>query len=134
MSRDWLGSAPRQNNFRADPALPQGWYRVTTSSYTGSGFDRGHNTPSADRTKSEEDNSATFLMMNIIPQAPKNNQETWANLEDYTRDLVGDGMEVYVVMGSLTPSGWPLRSRSGNMENSSHGTKPAQRVYHITTS
>ena len=37
-------------------------------------------------------------------------------------------------LGNLTPSEWPLRSRSGNMENSSHGTKPAQRVYHITTS
>ncbi|RDV13310.1 DNA/RNA non-specific endonuclease [Pontibacter diazotrophicus] len=105
VSRDWLGSAPRQNNFRADPELPQGWYRVTTSSYTGSGFDRGHSTPSADRTKSEEDNSATFLMTNIIPQAPNNNQETWANLEDYTRDLVQDGMEVYVVMGSYGVGG-----------------------------
>ncbi|MFD3002682.1 DNA/RNA non-specific endonuclease [Pontibacter toksunensis] len=100
VSQDWLGNAPRQNNFRTDPELPQGWYRVTTSSYTGSGFDRGHNTPSADRTKSEDDNAATFLMTNIIPQAPNNNQETWANLEDYTRDLVRDGMEVYVVMGS----------------------------------
>ncbi|WP_162056037.1 DNA/RNA non-specific endonuclease [Pontibacter pamirensis] len=105
VSRDWLGSAPRQNNFRADPELPQGWYRVTASSYTGSGFDRGHNTPSADRTKSEEDNSATFLMTNIIPQAPNNNQETWANMEDYTRDLVEDGMEVYVVMGSYGVGG-----------------------------
>nr|WP_229802253.1 IS3 family transposase [Pontibacter akesuensis] len=37
-------------------------------------------------------------------------------------------------LGNLTPSEWPLRSRSGNMENSSHGTRPAQRVYHITTS
>ncbi|WP_162055977.1 DNA/RNA non-specific endonuclease [Pontibacter pamirensis] len=105
VNRDWLGSAPRQDNFRADPELPQGWYRVTSSSYTGSGFDRGHNTPSADRTKSAEDNSATFLMTNIIPQAPKNNQETWANLEDYTRDLVQDGMEVYVVMGSYGEGG-----------------------------
>lgn len=105
VTEDWLGSAQRQNNFRADPELPQGWYRVTTSSYSRSGFDRGHNTLSADRTKSEEDNSATFLMTNIIPQAPKNNQETWANLEDYTRDLVEDGMEVYVVMGSYGVGG-----------------------------
>ena len=80
--------------------LPDGWHKVTTSSYTGTGFDRGHNTPSADRTRTEADNSATFLMTNIIPQAPENNQETWANLEEYTRRLVDQGNEVYVVMGS----------------------------------
>jgi len=105
VNEDWLGEAERQNDFRSDPALPEGWYRVTASSYTGSGFDRGHNTPSADRTKSEEDNSATFLMTNMIPQAPRNNQETWADLEDYTRDLVGEGMEVYAVMGSYGEGG-----------------------------
>ncbi|RDV16725.1 DNA/RNA non-specific endonuclease [Pontibacter diazotrophicus] len=105
VSNDWLGSAPRQDNFRTDVTLPEGWYRVKSGSYTGSGFDRGHNVPSADRTKSVEDNAATFLMTNIIPQAPKNNQETWANLEDYTRDLVQAGQEVYVIMGSYGVGG-----------------------------
>lgn len=105
VSRDWLGNTPRQDNFRSDPALPEGWYRVTSSSYSGSGFDRGHNTPSADRTKSEEDNAATFLMTNMIPQAPRNNQETWAGLEDYTRELVDQGQEVYVIMGSYGEGG-----------------------------
>lgn len=105
VSKDWLGSAPRQDNFRSDASLPEGWYRVKASSYTGSGFDRGHNAPSADRTKSEEDNAATFLMTNMIPQAPKNNQETWARLEDYTRELVQQGQEVYVIMGSYGVGG-----------------------------
>jgi endonuclease G len=44
-------------------------------------------------------------MTNMIPQAPKNNQETWASLEAYTRELVRDGMEVYVVMGSYGVGG-----------------------------
>lgn len=105
VNKDWIGEAPRQNNFRADMTLPDGWYRVTTSSYTGTGFDRGHNVPSADRTKTAADNAATFLMTNIIPQAPKNNQETWGNLEDYTRRLVDQGMEVYVIMGSYGKGG-----------------------------
>lgn len=105
VSKDWMGDAPRQDNFRSDASLPQEWYKVTASSYTGSGFDRGHNTPSADRTRSTQDNAATFLMTNMIPQAPKHNQETWANLEDYTRDLVAEGMEVYVVMGSYGVGG-----------------------------
>jgi endonuclease G, mitochondrial len=105
VSADWLGSAPRQDDFRADESLPADWFRVTSSSYTGSGFDRGHNCPSADRTRSVEDNSATFLMTNIIPQAPQNNQETWANLEEYTRELVRAGQEVYVIMGSYGTGG-----------------------------
>ncbi len=100
VSKDWLGNAPRQDDFRSDATLPEGWYRVTGSSYSGSGFDRGHNTPSADRTKTEEDNSATFLMTNMTPQAPDLNRETWARMENYTRSLVEKGQEVYVIMGS----------------------------------
>lgn len=101
----WLGSAPRQDDFRADASLPSGWYRVSGSSYSGSGFDRGHNCPSADRTYNTTDNSATFLMTNMIPQAPTNNQQTWAKLEDYCRKLVSQGNEVYVVMGSYGSGG-----------------------------
>jgi endonuclease G len=100
VSADWLGTAPRQDDFRPDETLPANWFQAMATSYTGSGFDRGHNCPSADRTRSVPDNSATFLMTNMIPQAPQNNQETWANLEDYTRDLVRSGREVYVIMGS----------------------------------
>ena len=100
VTKDWLGTADRQDDFRSDNTLPGDWYRVNPTSYTGTGFDRGHNCPSADRTKTKEDNSATFLMTNMIPQAPDNNRETWANLEEYTRDLVDDGNEVYVIMGN----------------------------------
>ncbi|GAA4337305.1 DNA/RNA non-specific endonuclease [Flaviaesturariibacter amylovorans] len=96
----WLGSAARQDDFRADATLPTGWYRAGSTSYSGSGFDRGHNCPSADRTYSTSDNSATFLMTNMIPQAPTNNQQTWANLENYCRTLVSQGNEVYVIMGA----------------------------------
>lgn len=80
LNQSWLGSAPRQDDFRADTTLPSNCYRVTSSDYTGSGFDRGHMTPSADRTNTIANNSATFLMTNIIPQAPDNNQGIWANL------------------------------------------------------
>lgn len=105
LSVDWLGTAPRQDDFRADTTLPAGWFRATPGSYTGSGFDRGHHCPSADRTRSAEDNSATFLMTNIIPQAPQNNQTTWADLEEYTRSLVQAGQPVYVLMGSYGVGG-----------------------------
>jgi endonuclease G len=101
----WLGSAPRQDDFRADNTLPTGWYRVSNTSYTSSGFDRGHNCPSADRTRTVTDNSATFLMTNMIPQSPDNNQGPWARLEDYTRTLVSQGNECYVIMGQYGTGG-----------------------------
>ena len=100
-----LGSAARQDDFRADTDLPSGWYQVKPADYTGSGFDRGHNCPSADRTALVADNSATFLMSNMMPQAPSNNQQTWANLENYCRTLVGAGNELYITCGSYGKGG-----------------------------
>ncbi|HEV7473286.1 MAG TPA: DNA/RNA non-specific endonuclease [Pyrinomonadaceae bacterium] len=95
----WLGSTPRQDDFRADTTLPAGWYQVQATDYSGSGFDRGHMCPSGDRTISVSANSATFLMTNMIPQLPANNQGVWANLESYCRTLVSQGNELYIVSG-----------------------------------
>ena len=94
-----LGSAARCDCFSSDTTLPSGWYRVTSSSYTGSGYDRGHMAPSADRTKTSTDNAATFKMTNILPQTPDNNQGPWARLEDYCRSLIASGKELYIISG-----------------------------------
>lgn len=98
---NWTGSSGRQNNFRADSELPDEWYKVDGNDYQNSGFDRGHICPSADRTVSPNINSTTFLMTNIMPQAPDNNRGPWVDLEEYTRDmLLGDVYEAYVLAGS----------------------------------
>jgi endonuclease G len=102
----WLGSTARQDDFRADTTLPSGWYRVTATDYSGSGYDRGHMCPSADRTKTVADNSSTFLMTNMIPQAPDNNQQTWANLETYGRTLANGGNELYIISGGQGATGF----------------------------
>ena len=99
LDTSWLGSTPRQDDFRADTTLPAGWYRVQATDYSGSGFDRGHMCPSADRTVTVTANSSTFLMTNMIPQLPANNQGVWANLESYSRTLVSQGHELYIVSG-----------------------------------
>ncbi|MBT2557546.1 DNA/RNA non-specific endonuclease [Hymenobacter sp. ISL-91] len=104
-----MGQAPRQDDFRPDPALPRQFYAATSRSYSGSGFDRGHNCPSADRTRTLDDNSATFLMTNMIPQAANNNQRTWGNLEEWTRAQVQRGQEVYIIMGSYGQGGTGLQ-------------------------
>ena len=100
-----IGYSDRQNNFRKDDELPTSWYQVKASDYKKSGFDRGHLCPSADRTSSSTANSSTFLMSNMIPEAPKHNRQTWAQLERFTRDLVAEGNEVYVMMGCYGAGG-----------------------------
>ena len=99
------GSTGRLDNFAPFLDLPTGYYQVQSNSYSGSGFDRGHNCPSADRTSSIEANSSTFLMINMIPQAPNNNQKTWANLESYLRAEMQKGYEVYTIMGTYGRGG-----------------------------
>ncbi len=120
-----IGSADRQDDFRADNTLPSGWYQVQATSYSGSGFDRGHNCPSADRTSSTTANSATFLMTNMIPQAPNNNQQTWNNLESYGRSLVSSGNEVYIIMGSYGTGGTGSNGTVNTIDNG-HVTVPAR--------
>lgn len=98
----WLGSTPRQDDFREDTTLPAGWYQVQETDYQFAtyGFDRGHYTGSADRTVSVADNSATFLMTNMMPQSPDNNQGPWNIMEQDARALVtSGGKELYTIMG-----------------------------------
>lgn len=105
LGKDWKGNAQRQENFSQDNSLPVNWYRVNPGDYTNTGFDRGHLCPSDDRDGSIEDNTATFLMSNIIPQAPDNNRVTWKNLEEYCRDLVDRGNELYIIAGAYGKGG-----------------------------
>lgn len=95
----WIGTAPRQDDYRPDPALPAGWYQVLDNDYSGSGYDRGHMCPSGDRTRSVPDNSATFLMTNFIPQLAANNQGPWEEFESYCRTLANQGNEIYIITG-----------------------------------
>ncbi|SHI82304.1 endonuclease G [Hymenobacter daecheongensis DSM 21074] len=117
LNRAWMGTAPRQDDFRPDPALPRQFYQVTPRSYAGSGFDRGHNCPSADRTTDLDDNSATFLMTNMIPQAGNNNQRTWSGLEEWGRSQVSRGQEIYVIMGSYGQGGTGTAGPKTTLDN-----------------
>ena len=55
LSDEWIGTLTRVDTFRADPAVPADWYRVQSFDFTGSGFDRGHMVPNADRDKGDVD-------------------------------------------------------------------------------
>ncbi len=105
LDTSWIGTAPRQNDFRPDDALPPTWYHVLDTDYSGSGFDRGHHSPSGDRTRTIPDNSATFLMTNMMPQGPGNNQGPWEDLESYSRTLAQAGNELYIFAGGTGQGG-----------------------------
>ncbi|HVE69777.1 MAG TPA: DNA/RNA non-specific endonuclease [Thermoanaerobaculia bacterium] len=106
LADEWVGTLERFDTFRPDPQVPADWYRVTHLDYTASGFDRGHMVPNADRDKetSAPINQATFLMTNMIPQTPDNNQGPWANMENYLRTLL-PANELYVVAGGAGTGG-----------------------------
>jgi DNA/RNA endonuclease G (NUC1) len=97
----WIGSSPvqRQDDFRPDTTLPAGWYQVTDLDYSNSGYTRGHMCPSGDRTNTIPNNSATFLMTNMVPQTAANNTGPWEDLESYCRFLAGQGNELYIISG-----------------------------------
>jgi endonuclease G len=44
-------------------------------------------------------------MTNMIPQAPYQNQQTWARMEDSMRKLVNQGFELYIIMGTYGTGG-----------------------------
>ncbi len=88
-----------RSNFIVDTNLPSGFYQVLTTDYSGSGYDRGHMCPSADRTVDTTNNQAVFVMSNMIPQSPDNNQGVWASFETYCRSLASASNEVLIVSG-----------------------------------
>ncbi|HEY2867000.1 MAG TPA: DNA/RNA non-specific endonuclease [Pyrinomonadaceae bacterium] len=101
LDSSWVGGVQRQDDYRPDPALPIDWYHVTDTDYSGSGYERGHMCPSGDRTNTVENNSATFLMTNFVPQTSNNNQGPWEDLETYCRTLASQGNELYIVDGPV---------------------------------
>ena len=111
-----MGDADRSDDFRPDTELPAGWYGVKKADYQYNkyGFDRGHVCPSADRTATKEDNSMTFLMTNMVPQTPDNNRVIWMHFENFERELVKQGNEVYIIAG---PYGTGGTSPKGTFDN-----------------
>lgn len=96
----------RTNTFRSDPeVVSRGWPTAVNRDYTGSGFDRGHLLPSADRNDTPEENSATFRLSNVSPQYPALNRQTWRQLEEKVRQWAARYDSLYVITGGeLKPS------------------------------
>jgi len=124
----WFGNLTRIDTFRPDPAVPPDWYRVQATDYSGSGFDRGHMTPNADRDNENRIpiNQETYLMSNMVPQAPDNNQGPWAAFENYLRSIVTSPQnnELYIVSGPLGVGGSGSNGGTTNNLAGGHVTVP----------
>jgi len=96
-----IGSSGSSTTFFVDTNLPPNFYHVGTGEYSGSGYDRGHLCPSADRTDAMNDNDLVFYMSNIMPQAPDNNSGVWETFESYCRSLVRstNNYELLIICG-----------------------------------
>lgn len=103
------GSTSRSDDFQPDPLLPQP-QQVTTADYTRSGYDRGHQCPSADMKWSEQAMHECFYMSNICPQDPQLNRGSWATLEKACRRWAKAEGSVYIVCGPVFQSGRKRRT------------------------
>jgi endonuclease G, mitochondrial len=105
LNKNSFGDSQRQNDFRPDTRLPDDWTKITPSDYLGSGYDRGHICPSADRSSSDGANSSTFLMTNMSPQKNDLNAGPWEKLESYSRSMARRNINLYIIAGNYGEKG-----------------------------
>jgi endonuclease G len=94
----------QRGDFHPDDDLPAGFRKITPTDYTRSGFDRGHMCNSKDRTDTREDDDATFLMTNMLPQTPDLNRGPWEKFESYCRSIVKTN-DLYIIAGGYGSRG-----------------------------
>lgn len=106
-SVDWvlrksdLGSSKREPSWRFAEDTRVSRPRASHSDYTGSGFDRGHMVPAADRSATISAMRSTFIMTNVCPQVPSLNRGSWKRLEDGCRAIAKQGMQLHIHVDAL---------------------------------
>lgn len=105
-----LGERRERPLFEPDRSLPDGFMRIQYYDYSGSGYDRGHMVPAADRFADERLLNETFLMTNIVPQTGDLNQFPWNDFEGYARGQARRRLDVYQIAGVYGEDG-RLRGR-----------------------
>lgn len=110
-----FGNAPRCDCFSTDPDAPAPI--VEDANYKNGGYDRGHMVQSESRTTTDQENAATFLLTNILPQAANNNQGPWLKFENYLNDLARGAQhkEIYIVAGGQYAANPPFLKDSARV-------------------
>jgi endonuclease G len=89
----------RKGNFHIEDRLPEG-ERAELDDYEKSGYDRGHLSPNHDMPDRDAQQES-FVLTNMVPQAPKVNRGLWAEIEKTVRQQVQAGASLYVITGPL---------------------------------
>lgn len=90
----------REDSFHEESRVSES-HRATLADYRASGYDRGHMSPNADMPNKAAQYDS-FSLANMVPQAPKNNQQIWRELEEATRAIVTKNkQDVYIVTGPV---------------------------------
>ncbi len=93
------GAVERSDRFRSDPLLSR--FTDMATSYSRSGFDRGHLAPAGDMTWSDSAMTHSFYYSNISPQDPKLNRGLWKKTEEMARNAAEKNGRVFVITGPL---------------------------------
>ena len=94
-----MGSLPRPS-WDYSPSIPQSYQAdLTSGTYSGSTYRRGHMCPNGSRNGNETMQKQTFYVTNQVPQIQNNfNSGIWSNLENAVQSLA-KSEEIYVVTG-----------------------------------
>lgn len=96
----YLGETGRTDAWDYDPELTESLQPNLGKGING--YDRGHQIPSGDRTRSRSINEQTFYYTNMTPQVgPKMNQAIWADLENAVRGWSSATDTLYVITGAM---------------------------------
>lgn len=96
------GDSGRTDAWGYDPEITTSWQADLSSGF--SGYDRGHQLPSGDRTCDKTTNATTFYYTNMTPQRSNMNQKIWAPIEEKVRGWRSGTDTVYVVTGAIPPT------------------------------
>ncbi len=104
LNKNLIGSGSRTDEWGLDPKVPEKYQQIIYKGYSGKSsdgafFERGHQLPSADRLRND-DNITTFYFTNMTPQKGMLNGQAWASLEGRVRDWSKDMDTLYVVTGA----------------------------------
>jgi endonuclease G len=139
LNASYLGSTPRQGDFRPDDTLPASFPQATDADYTGSGYNRGHMCASEHRTSSVPVNQSTFYFSNMIPQANNNDAGPWAKLEADMKAWAQAGKEIFVTAGGVYGVGSSTIGNGVGVPSSTYEVvvvldAPGEGVQNVTTS
>ena len=111
-----IGKGSRGEGWHPAPELPNNIQPILYKGFAyGSGYDRGHQIPSADRLRPDA-NEQTFTFVNATPQLHDFNGGIWAELEKLVRTWAKRSDTLYVVTGAV-PGNTTIEDNQGNPVN-----------------